>query len=171
MSRCCRIGVVFFLASFAARPARADLFLVPWIGGNAGTAAGGSPIDVGAAAGVSAGGVVDVDAEVGYSPDYWGHGTSVLTAMVDVTIWIPIGPREGLRFRPYLTGGAGMIRSRVEAVPAPYRADWYETGGAFGGGLAVFTAARVGVRGDVRYIQAFSGGLNYWRTAVGVVFR
>src|SRR5262249_55238270 len=65
----------------------------------------------------------------------------------------------------------GMIRSRVEAVPAPYRADWYETGGAFGGGLAVFTAARVGVRGDVRYIQAFSGGLNYWRTSVGVVFR
>jgi len=166
--------------------ARADIFVVPWIGGHGGDAASGSVLDLGGAIGVSAASIVDVDLDVGYSPGYFGSGitSSLLTAMGDVTLGIPFGPGNAPRFRPYLTGGLGLIRSHLEIAPRGYGFTRNDFGVAFGGGLAVFATDHVGVRGDLRYVQSLqdgmpadafggltAGSLHYWRTSIGVVIR
>jgi len=68
-------------------PARADGFVLPWLGGNVGVP-GGGPIGFGAAAGASAARIVDFDVEFGCSPSdpASGHWRSLLTTMGNVTL-------------------------------------------------------------------------------------
>jgi hypothetical protein len=149
----------------AARPAHADIFLAPWIGGNGGAPAGAGLFDVGAAIGVTAGSLLDFDFDLGYSPDYYGSrvSSSLVSAIGDVTVGIPIGHRDRLQLRPYVTGGLGVVLSRNDDI-----------GAAFGGGVTVFTNNHLGVRADVRSIQGLhdsSGRVSFWRTSIGVVIR
>jgi len=149
----------------AARPAYADIFLTPWIGGNGGAPTGASLVDVGGAIGVTAGNLVDFDFDLGYSPDFYGSrvSSSLVSAITDVTIGIPIGHRDRLQLRPYVTGGLGVVLSRNDDI-----------GAAFGGGVTVFTNSHLGVRADVRTIQSLhdsSGRVSFWRTSIGVVIR
>jgi len=154
---------------FVPRAASADGFVVPWIGGNSGVP-GGSPIGVGIAAGASAARVVDFDVEFGYSPSdrSSGHWRSMLTTMGNVTLGVPFGKRDGIRFRPYIAGGAGLIRSRVDGLFVRDVVTRDDLGTALGGGLIVYPIRHFGVRGDVR--RFFDGhGTDYWRTSIGLV--
>jgi opacity protein-like surface antigen len=104
--------------------------------------------------------------------------------MGNVTLGLPIGKWEAPRFRPYVTGGLGLIRSHLELVPTAYSITRDDFGVAFGGGLAVYASDHVGVRADLRYVQtlqeAMSGDpfsqvggarLHFWRTSIGLVIR
>ena len=151
------------------RLARADGFVVPWIGGNSGVP-GGSPIGFGAAAGASAAHIVDFDVEFGYSPSDpgSGHWRSLLTTMGDVTLGVPFGRRDGIRFRPYIAGGVGLIRSRVDSLFVRDVVTRDDLGTALGGGVIVYPVHHLGVRGDIR--RLFDGhGTDYWRTSIGLV--
>ena len=180
------VVAVFVGVALAPEPARADGFIVPWIGGNAGTGNATGLIDLGASVGATAASVVDVDFELGYSPDFFGNGLNsyVLTTMGNLTVGIPFGGTRAPRIRPYLIGGIGLIRARVEDRRLGYSFANNDVGVTFGGGVTGFVADHVGVRADLRYIQSLEddysatplnqfqlGGFHYWRTSIGVVLR
>jgi hypothetical protein len=118
--------------------------VIPWVGGNAGSHNASGVIDVGATVGVTAASVIDVDVDLGYSPDFFGNSLNsyVLTTMGNLTVGIPFGGTRAPRFRPYLTGGVGLIRARLEDD----------------------TSANLFTEFDL-------GPLHYWRTSTGLVLR
>ena len=177
---------VFVGVALAPESAKADGFVIPWVGGNAGSRSAAGLIDLGASVGATAASVVDVDLDVSYSPDFFGNGLNsyVLTTMGNVTVGIPFGGTHAPRIRPYLTGGVGLIRARIEDTRFGYSVARNGLGVNFGGGVTGFLAAHLGVRADLRYIQSLGdnnstnpftqidlGGFHYWRTSIGVVLR
>ncbi|HJZ75286.1 MAG TPA: hypothetical protein VKE51_26310, partial [Vicinamibacterales bacterium] len=80
------VAAVVAVLSVASN-ARADGFFVPWIGVDTGGRTTSSAIDFGANVGSTLAGVVGVDFDFGYSPDFFGStlDSYVLTAMGNVT--------------------------------------------------------------------------------------
>jgi len=172
-----------------ASTARADGFFVPWVGVDTGGRTASSAIDFGANVGSTYGGVVGVDFDFGYAPGFFGSSVDshVLTAMGNVTVGIPFGSPSAPRFRPYVTGGIGLIHAHlgpVYGVSGPYAVSLSSNdfGVNVGGGVSGFLADHVGLRADLRYIRSAEddspyGGvidlsrLHYWRTSFGVVLR
>jgi hypothetical protein len=68
---------------------------------------------------------------------------------------VPIGGQKGVGFRPYALAGLGVIRSNVDALGNVVGSDDNQAAWDFGGGAMFFFANHVGVRGEVRYFQAF----------------
>src|SRR5262249_54419602 len=167
--------------------ARADGFFVPWVGVDAGGPAASSAITFGANVGTTAAGVIGVDFDFGYAPDFFGgpFDSHVLTAMGNVTVGIPFGNPSAPRFRPYVTGGIGLIRAHLGPVyglsgPANgVSLSNNDFGVNVGGGVTGFLANHFGVRADLRYIRSTEddnlygagvidlGRLHYWRRSFG----
>ena len=173
--------------------ARADGWVVPWIG-----SAFGSSIDNGRGTfGVSAGsmgaGIVGGEVDFGYNPSFFGDQTvfgnnSVLNVMGNVIVGVPIGGTHGGGVRPYLLGGAGLIRTQIDGAanttlftPSSSRNMF---GWDAGAGVMGFFNEHIGLRGEVRYLRAthdINSGINsidlngnqlhFWRPSIGVVFR
>ena len=112
----CAGAVALVLAPIEAR---ADGFVVPWVG-----SAFGSSIDNGRGTfGVSAGGmgagIVGGEFDFGYNPSFFGTNTdfgsnSILSFMGNVIVGVPIGGTHGAGVRPYAVGGLGLIRSQID---------------------------------------------------------
>ena len=101
--------------------------------------------------------------------------------MANLLVGIPIGGTHGAGFRPYVTGGLGLIRQQIDGGTlfnvSSAGNDW---GWNLGLGAMGFFNDHVGVRGDVRYLRTFSGNfidgfdqgnLHFWRTSIGLVIR
>jgi len=101
-------------------------------------------------------------------------GITTLTANAS-WIW----PEPDALLRPYLLGGAGLLRVRAcvaDCQLVANRTDWAMDAG--GGVFVVFNEV-VGMRGDVRYFRYLqrhrdlpltdNGFFDFWRTSVGVV--
>src|SRR4029078_3573898 len=77
-------------------------------------------VDWGASLGYMGGGCLGVEADFGYSPDFFGKtdvgGSSVLTATGNLLLGVPIGGQTGVGFRPYALVGIGVVRSKVDAL-------------------------------------------------------
>ena len=180
------------LGAAVPAPARADGMLVPFIGVNFGGSAGRQPIsdaidserlDWGASLAWMGAGVFGFEADFGYSPDFFGRsdaaGSSVLTAMGNVLIGIPLGGQSGFGVRPYGLAGLGVVQSKIDSGLDETKGAW-----DFGGGLMVFFGTHVGLRGDVRYIRTIgrldfdltegierSRRLDFGRASVGLILR
>ena len=89
-----------------------------------------------------------------------------------------IGMYPSARLRPFVVGGAGLLRVRTSLAlsePVTSRTDWGLNGG---GGVQWMFNDAVGVRGDVRYFRYFqrqddlplldNGFFDYWRTSIGL---
>jgi opacity protein-like surface antigen len=149
-------------------PAQADGFIVPFVGANFGGESGqelGRAIDAnrfnwGASFAFMGGGVFGAEADVGYSPDFFGKsdlgGSGVLTLMGNFLLGIPFGGQQGFGVRPYGLAGIGLIRPEVEAFGDLLSGDQNKFGWNFGGGVMILFATHVGVRADVRYFRSFS---------------
>jgi len=170
----------------------ADGLFVPFIGVNFGGSAGRQPIadaidserlDWGASLAWMGAGVFGFEADLGYSPDFFGRsdvgGSSVLTAMGNVLIGIPLGGQTGFGIRPYGVAGLGVVQSKIDAGLDETKAAW-----DFGGGLMVFFGTHVGIRGDLRYIRTIgrldfdltngierSRRLDFGRASAGLILR
>ena len=82
-----------------------------------------------------------------------------------------------------MTGGAGLIRTQIDGgrlFPVTSSSSTNQMGFNIGGGVMGFFADHIGVRGELRYMRAFSGdiinninlgSLNFTRLSFGVVFR
>lgn len=178
----------------APRGALADGFISPYVG----TLFGGTlgefdykerPYAVGVSMGSMGGGIFGFEADVAFAPDFFGDTegrligeTSVTTGMANVLLGAPIGGQTGAGVRPYTTAGVGVIRQKVAA----YRdfLDFASTDFAYnvGGGVMIFFADSVGIRGDVRYFRNFqksdegifafeAGTFNFTRATLGAVLR
>src|SRR5213083_136497 len=109
----------------SAAPARAEWFATPFIGGNFGGAtdrpffgkseAITKPATFGVSGGWTSGGWLGVEGDIAYAPSFFDsdHGfiakRSLTTAMANVRVAVPLGGKGG-RIRPYVSGGAGLLR-------------------------------------------------------------
>jgi opacity protein-like surface antigen len=179
----------------APAAARAEGYVSPW----AAVQFGGKLTDVRedvdrgrAAFGVTAGGmgagIIGGEFDFGYSPSFFGTANdfgnnTVVTVMGNVIVGIPIGGTRGGGVRPYVTGGVGLIRTQIDGgrlFPLSSSSSTNQTGFNIGAGVMGFFADHIGIRGDLRYMRAFSGdiinnidlgSLNFTRLSFGVVFR
>ncbi len=185
-----------FLMLLTPAVGRAEGLIVPFFGVNFG---GDSGKDLGGAVdasrfnyGVSfafmGGGVFGVEADIAYSPDFYGKtdagGSSNLTFMTNLLLGIPFGGQSGFGVRPYAVGGIGVIRSDINSLGDAFNTTENQFGWNFGGGVMVFFGNRVGIRGDLRYLRTFddfeflgidpdesAGAVDFTRGSLGFIFR
>jgi opacity protein-like surface antigen len=190
------------VAATAAVPAKAsaDWLFTPFMGATFGGSAnfGGAGQDFksdfsrnltyGASLEWMGGGVFGFGFDVGYSPNFFrpsdndsfslvGDG-NVTTAMANVIVGAPLGA-----IRPYLSGGVGVIKQKVDNVGQFFDSiDSSNLGFNAGAGVMGFFSHNVGIRGDIRFFRSVHdsdpngvnldlGQFKFWRGTVGVTFK
>lgn len=190
-----------FIATAAApRSASADWLFTPFIGSTFGGSAnlGGSDEDFkeeferklnyGASLAATGAGLIGFEIDFGYSPNFFGladdndfnfTGDGNVTTL---TANLLIGPSTG-PVRPYVVGGVGLIRSKVDNTEG-----FFDTSSAndfgfdAGAGVIGLFSDNIGVRGDVRFFRSLRdpdpdsfdlalGSFRFWRGTVGITFK
>jgi opacity protein-like surface antigen len=189
----------FIITAVAPRPAAADWLFTPFIGSTFGGSAsvGGEgeafkneferKLNWGAS--LTGGGPVGFELDFSYSPNFFGVSDTssginftgdgnVTTLTGNLRIGASAGP-----VRPYVVGGAGLIRSKVDD-PAQFfsKPSTSDFGIDLGGGIVGFFSDNVGIRGDLRYFRSLQdkdvngvdlalGDFRFWRGTVGITFK
>ena len=186
-----RFTVAAVLAVFLlvpAAPARADVVLTPYVGSLFGGDMGESTATFGANAAFMGGGIFGAEIGFNYAPEFIKASVSnddiaQMSLMGNLIVGIPIGSSTGGQLRPYVTGGAGLMR--VSSAESQFFDHVTSNDFAvnFGGGVMAFFSDHVGVRGDLRYFRTLTneragagfdfdlGDLNFWKWDVGAAFR
>jgi len=193
--------------AFAAAPssASADWYLTPFVGGNFGGNAnfGGDNdfedqverrVDLGASLGWMGNGIAGFEVDWGWSPNFFQNTTgpgnfalgdsNVTTLMGNLVLGIPIGGQTGGGLRPYVLGGAGLLRSNISGSTFFNDLTSNDFGMNVGGGVHGYFNDHVGLRGDLRYFRLLEDNepsvtdfdlsladFNFWRASIGVTFR
>ena len=193
----------------ALTPARAaaDWYLTPYVGGvfaadaDLGDFENGADfediferrITFGAALGWMSNGIVGFEADFGWTPNFFENTTgdsdfdfgdsNVTTLMGNVVVGVPFGGQTGPGFRPYASGGVGLLRTNVDGGAFFDDLSRNDLGVNVGGGFHGFFTDNVGIRGDIRYFRSLEddeaddefdlglAGFDFWRASVGVTFR
>lgn len=176
--------LVFLLAS--AAPARADWLLTPYLGLTFGGDTPDNKPTYGASLAFLGGGVFGFEFDAALTPDFLDvedgdlEDSNVSTVMGNLMLSVPMS-NPGIR--PYVSGGAGLIRIKATSVGNVFDVDDSSFGVNVGGGIVGQFNERVGLRGDVRYFRSIQdseegdgvdldlGGFNFWRGSVGLTFR
>jgi hypothetical protein len=182
------VGLALVFLVSASAPARADGFIVPFLGFNfGGDSASNCPAltnckekraNFGVALG-SMGTIFGFEEDISYAKNFFGETptgeNSVLTLMSNVMAGVGAGP-----VRPYFVGGVGLIRPHVASFTgsiANFDADTNAFGYDIGGGITGLFGSHVGIRGDLRHFKTmqdidlfiFSNQkLDFWRASVGL---
>lgn len=151
-------------------------------------------IDYGVSLATMGAGIAGFEFDVGYSPNFFATDTAsnntfrftntsnAVTVMGNLILGAPIGGHGG-SVRPYAVAGVGLVRTNVQDFGQTFSVDTKnDFGFDVGAGVMGFFTNTIGLRGDVRYIRAFTGsssntttlGLSnfrYWRGSVGVSFK
>jgi opacity protein-like surface antigen len=159
----------------APRPASAQWYVTPFIGGNFGGEASFGDfndfddefekrLDFGAALGWRGAGIVGFEVDFGYSPNFFENtvgdadfefgDSNVTTLMANVTAAIPIGGTSGPGVHPYGSGGIGLIRSHIDGGDFFNDLSANDLGFNLGAGVEGFFTDNVGIRGDIRYFRS-----------------
>jgi hypothetical protein len=151
-----------------------------------GNPSGNGRANFGAQATVMGAGAIGFEADFGYAPSFFGNSgdfgdNRVVTFMGNLVIGIPIGGTHGSGFRPYVTGGAGLIHERVNVPGTPFETSNNDVGINVGAGFVHFLGEHAGVRGDVRYFRDLQdnstvgdidfGSFHFIRASAGVALR
>lgn len=132
------------------------------------------------------GGILGFEVDLGYAPNYFEPGddpfddvdnSNYMSLMGNVILSTPRGA-----FRPYVTAGAGMLKTFVDGPDDAFDVDRNALGFNLGGGVFGFFTDRVGIRGDLRYFRQMTEAddneidfdvtaFRFWRGTVGVSFR
>jgi opacity protein-like surface antigen len=183
---------IFIVFALAPVPAGAQTYLAPFVGFNFAGDAGKCPLSVpdcqrsrltyGAGLGHLSHGLLGIEGEFAYSPHFFGDSpvygaNNVMTFMANLMVAAPLGP-----VHPYVTGGVGVMASKVEVSLAALNESNTSFAYNLGGGLMVFLPVHLGLRFDLRHVGSVSdfstGGitvpglsgqkLNFWRFTIGV---
>jgi opacity protein-like surface antigen len=169
MNKAAIVGVVALALTLATTEARADGFVIPFIGINFGGDAGNSfDIDdvgdvnrasFGAAVGYMGGGIFGAELDIAYTRNFFGsgpgvEGNSLLTIMPALVLGIPIGGQHGGGVRPYGLAGIGMTRRNLSVNNLDVF-DGSDIAYSFGGGVTVYFSDHVGVNAEYRYLRNF----------------
>jgi hypothetical protein len=192
-----RVIVLAIVAlTLAPVPARADVMFIPFFGVNFGGDSGKefseafdtSQYNFGASLTFMGAGVFGVEADFGFSPDFYGKteigGSNAFTATGNLIIGIPFGGQKGFGVRPYGLVGAGLLTSKSDFGAGVAEIDENNVTWSAGGGVLIFFGTRAGIRGDVRYFRTFDdleilglpiaqspGKVDFTRGSVGFVLR
>jgi Outer membrane protein beta-barrel domain len=195
------------LVALAGLPgkASADWLFTPYIGWNWGGTAGfndaiGSfddkfeqQVNFGASLGWMGAGVLGFEVDFGYSPNFfqntagpgdfqWGD-SNLTTLMANVKVGAPFGGQHGGGFRPYASGGVGLMKSKIDDPAGLFTINSNDWGFNVGAGVTGFFNDRIGLTGDVRFFRSLQdnepdnevdvalGTFRFWRGSAGVVFR
>jgi len=210
-----RAGLMILFLGAAVAPARADWLLTPYLGVVFGGAANQfelrdlddefeQRVSFGGSFGYMSKGIFGVEVDYSVAPNFFqftggtnnfdilNFDSSVQTLMANVILAIPIGGSTGGGFRPYVTAGAGSIRTQLRSASDLFDdITSNDTGYNFGGGAQVFFGDHFGLRADVRYFRALESlddedpiadnpffdqdiatdVFNFWRATLGITFR
>lgn len=171
----------------AATPARseAQTFITPFAGATFEGDSAGERLTGGASV-LFMGAVAGFELEAGFTPDFFGQGDvfnfdtdgNVTSLSANLVLGVGAGP-----VRPYVTGGVGLLRSRISSAEQLFDdISDNDLGVNAGGGLIVMFSEHVGLRGDLRYFRSLRdidiedlsvglGSLDFWRAYGGVTFK
>ena len=175
------------LVTTCAAPAYADGFLTPFAGFNFGgdstncaslTSCDDKRVNWGVAVGTTSG-IFGFELEFADAPNFFGSSSgdnAVLTLTGSLMLVIPAGPVQ-----PYGVVGLGLVRPHGQLNASSLASDQNTLGWDIGGGVNIFFARHVGVRGDVRHLRTLQditlGGffanapLDFWRGTAGLTLR
>jgi opacity protein-like surface antigen len=190
MTRLARLlCTVVALVVVTAGPARADWLITPYLGTAFGGDTSSQHVTYGGSAAWMSHGIVGIEIDGSLSPDLLDEDDGVILGIADsnvttlmgsVVIGAPIG-EPGVR--PYVVGGAGLIRSRVKDAAEVFDLDTNSFGVNVGGGVHALVRENVGLRADLRYFRSVRdanagddfdlelGSFDFWRATVGATFR
>lgn len=179
---CTALGMTMLPAN-----ARAEGYVNPWAGINFGNDLNDGRAGFGVSAGAMGAGIIGGEFTFGYNPSFFGKDTdfgsnTVLDVMGNLIVGIPFGGQRGGGFRPYVTGGLGLIRTQIDGSTLfDIEVSDNDFGWNLGAGAMAYFNDHVGIRGDLRYMRTFGdsswdsldfdGQFHYWRASFGVVFR
>jgi len=172
----------------APAAAHAEGYVSPWAGVNFGSDINNGRGAFGVSAGGMGGGVIGGEFDFGYSPSFFGTkndfgNNTVINAMGNIIVGIPIGGTYGPGFRPYVTGGLGLIRTQIDGGTLAQVSQSHNFfGWNLGAGAMGFFNQHVGLRGDLRYLKTTGdwpgtgvdfnpGGVKFWRLSAGIAIR
>ncbi|MGE0704877.1 MAG: outer membrane protein [Vicinamibacterales bacterium] len=197
-------AALMVIALVVPRTASADWLFTPFAGVNFGGDADFGEFDdfddefekrmnVGASLAWMGAGIAGVEFDFGWSPNFFentvGPGdfefgdSNVTTLMANIVLGVPVGGQSGLGFRPYVTGGAGLLRSSISGDEFFDDLDTNDFGVNVGGGFHAFFTDVIGIRGDVRYFRSLQddepddeldlalSDFEFWRATAGLTFR
>jgi hypothetical protein len=177
------------LATSTSVPASADSFVSPFVGTLFGNNSGNGRASFGVNVGWMGAGVVGMEGERGYAPDFFGDqgafgSNSVLDVLGNLIVGIPVGGTRGRGVRPYATIGGGLLRSTLDGLGTTSGSISDNTPGMNADvGVMGYLSQHVGIRGDVRYFRNLNdnstinnlnvdfGAFHFWRASVGIVLR
>jgi hypothetical protein len=191
MQRMLKVLILFATIAVVSAPAlaRADSYISPFIGTNAGNNSGNGRVNVGADVGWMGAGIIGAEVDFGYAPSFFGNqgvfgSNSVSDLMGNLIVGIPAGGTRGVGVRPYATIGVGLLRTQINGATSTARSIRNNEAGMNAGvGVMGYFSDHLGIRGDVRYFRnlkdssaanAFNidfGGFHFWRASVGIVLR
>ncbi len=191
LKKCAMLAALALVLAPAS--ARADWLFTPNVGaGFGGDASGREHLSWGASIGWMGAGVLGWEADFAFTPEFFEgddvdldllDNSYVSTFMVNALVGVPVGGTTGGGFRPYFSGGIGLLQSSVEDAESLFEVNNNEFGFNLGGGAMGFMTDHVGFRGDIRYYRALSdpdednefdiaiGDFDFWRATGGVTFR
>jgi opacity protein-like surface antigen len=176
------------LAVGAPTSARAEGYVSPWAGVQFGNDVQNGRGGFGVNAGAMSAGIFGGEASFGFSPSFFGTendfgNNTVIDLMANLIVGVPVGGTRGGGFRPYVTGGLGMIRTQIDGGNVfNVASSGNHLGYNLGGGVMGFFNNHVGARGELRYLRTLdgdifdgrlpdAGGFHFWRFSAGVVIR
>ncbi len=190
-----RVASAAILAIFLlvpAAPARADVVLTPYVGSLFGgdlQGTAGHKVSYGGSAAFMGGGIFGAEIGFNFTPEFFQDTVSSpdiaqASLMGNLIIGIPMGNADqGGQVRPYVTGGAGLLRTSARQSELFDRFSSNDFAINFGGGIMAFFNEHVGLRGDIRYFRALTDDnpgsgvdfdltdFDFWKWDVGAAFR
>jgi outer membrane protein W len=172
-------------------PARADWLLTPFAGVTFGGSAENEHATYGGSIGYMGAGVIGFEVDFGYTPEFFAadndeldliSDSNVTTLMANLLLGAPMGG-DNASIRPYVSGGAGLLRSNVTDADDFFTVANNDFGVNVGAGVMAFFNDHAGIRGDVRYFRSLTdpdednefdidfGSFDFWRATAGVTFK
>jgi opacity protein-like surface antigen len=192
------VAVLSALTLMMPAAARADSFVIPFIGVNFGGSAGNTfniedagdtnHAALGVAMGYMAGGFIGGELDIAYTKHFFGNGPSVdgnslLTVMPAIVIGIPVGGQKGGGVRPYGIAGIGVTRRDLTLDNFDVF-NGTDLAYSLGVGVTVYFSDHVGLNAEYRYLRNFDvdkisiegvdvdrGTFSFSRAGFGVAFR
>ncbi len=181
------------LLALSPGAAQADWLFTPNLGtGFGGAASGREHLTYGTSIGWMGEGVFGWEADLAFTPEFFESDdddtdffdtSNVTSFMANAIVGIPVGGTTGGGFRPYVSGGAGVLQQGVQSDDDLFEITNNEFGVNVGGGFMGFMSDHIGFRGDLRYYRALTdpepdnefdvslGDFDFWRVTGGLTFR
>ena len=191
LKKCAMMAALVVL--LAPGSARADWLFTPNIGGGfGGDASGSEHLTYGVSVGWMGAGILGWEADFAYTPEFFESddddldvfdSNNVTSFMANAIVGVPVGGQTGGGFRPYFTGGIGLLQREVSDSEQLFEFSNNEFGFNLGAGAMGFMTDHVGFRGDIRYYRSLEdpdednefdigvGNFDFWRATGGVTFR